>query len=131
MIVKSYRDLIVWQKSMDLVEAVYKVTQSFPKEEAYGLTAQLRRAAVSIPSNIAEGQSRKSSKEFLHHLFISYGSLSELETQIQIAERLTYLQNEDAQRLLEKSAEVGRLTNGLARSLSKPRPTASDNGAVG
>ena len=125
MVIKSYRDLIVWQKAMDLVEVVYKMTQSFPNEECYGLTSQIRRAAVSVPSNIAEGHSRKSSKEFLHYLSIAYGSLGELETQIQIAQRLTYLQKDEAERLLEKAAEVGRLSNGLSRSLTN-RPKIAD-----
>ncbi len=78
--VKSYRDLETWQKAMDLVQEIYLETKSFPKEETYGLSGQMRRAAVSIPSNIAEGQGRDSTKEFLHHLSIAYGSLCELET---------------------------------------------------
>lgn len=127
MVVKSYRDLIVWQKAMDLVEAIYKSTQSFPRDELHGLTSQVRRAAVSVPSNIAEGQSRRSTKEFLHHLSIAYGSLSELETQIQIAGRLAYLRGEEAQSLLNKTAEVGRLTNGLCRSLTSRRPLTTDH----
>ena len=85
---KNYRDLIAWQKAMDLVEMVYKVTGQIPREELYGLTNQLRRAVVSIPSNIAEGQGRNSTNDFKRFLIISHGSLREVETQILIAERL-------------------------------------------
>ena len=80
MAVKSYRELMVWQKAIELVEAVYTATGSFPPQEVYGLTSQLRRAAVSVPSNIAEGQGRRSTAEFAHHLSIAYGSLCEIET---------------------------------------------------
>jgi four helix bundle protein len=85
---ESYRDLIAWQKAMDLVTAIYRVTGSFPREELYGLTSQLRRAAVSVPSNIAEGQARFSRKEFHHFLSQARGSLVEIETQLMIAENL-------------------------------------------
>jgi len=88
--VKSYRDLEVWQLGLDLVETIYRYTAEFPRSETYGLTAQMRSAAVSIPSNIAEGQARSSSKEFLHFLSIALGSLAELETQIELATRLGY-----------------------------------------
>ena len=91
MSVQSYRELIVWQKAIDLVVAIYRITQSFPREEAFGLTSQLRRAAVSIPSNIAEGQGRRSAKEFQRFLDIARGSLQEVETQLLIANRLHYL----------------------------------------
>jgi four helix bundle protein len=77
--VKNYQDLIVWQKAMDLVEEVYKASRSFPREETYGLTSQIRRAAVSIPSNIAEGQGRRTTADFLRHLSIAYGSLREVK----------------------------------------------------
>ncbi len=118
MVVKNYQELIVWQKGMDLVEAVYKASQAFPKEETYGLTSQIRKAAVSVPSNIAEGQGRKSTKEFLHFLSIALGSLREVETQILIAERLTYLNKKQTTPLLTLSSEVGRLINGLHNSLT-------------
>jgi four helix bundle protein len=122
MAVKSYRDLIVWQKAMDLVEDVYKRTKRFPREELYGLTSQLRRAVVSVPSNIAEGQGRNSTKEFLHHLSIAYGSLCEVETQCLIAHRLGYLESRDLDRLTTRSSEIGRIINGLCnRLLSKER----------
>jgi four helix bundle protein len=119
MSVRNYSDLIAWRKAMDLVEGIYAATRQFPKEELYGLTSQVRRAAVSIPSNIAEGQGRKSTNEFLHHLAIAYGSLREVETQILIAGRLLYLKQEEVNRLLESSAEVGRLINGLSNSLTR------------
>ncbi len=115
--IKSYRDLVVWQKAMDLVDAVYQVVKKFPKEEMFGLTSQLRRAMVSVPSNIAEGQGRTSTKEFLKHLSIAYGSLMEAETQIQIAARQKYLEQQVEESLLNQSAEVGRLINGLSKSL--------------
>lgn len=124
MAIKSYRDLVAWQKAIDLVEAIYVATATFPREELYGLTSQLRRAAVSVPSNIAEGQSRHTTRDFLHFLSISKGSLSELETQITIAERLKYFSANDATNLIELSSEVGRLVSGLARSL---RETLTDS----
>jgi four helix bundle protein len=117
MAVQSYRQLIAWQKAMELVKHIYELTKSFPKDEIYGLTSQIRRAAVSVPSNIAEGQGRDSTKEFLHHLSIAYGSLMETETQILIAESLYYLKAEESNLILEKTAEAGRLINGLSRSL--------------
>jgi four helix bundle protein len=103
---------------MDLVELVYKQTECFPREEQFGLTMQLRRAAVSTPSNIAEGQGRKSTAEFRHHLSIACGSLREVETQILIAERLRYFTAPQTRSLLDLAAEVGRLINGLWNSLS-------------
>ena len=119
MAVKSYRDLETWQTAMDLVAEIYRVTKVFPKDELYSLTSQLRRAAVSVPSNIAEGQGRDSTKEFLHHLSIAHGSLCEVETQLLIAQRLEYLTREDADRLASLAASVGRLINGLSRSLRR------------
>jgi len=91
--VKSHKDLKVWQESMTLVVAVYKATEDFPKHEIYGLTSQIRRAAVSIPSNIAEGAGRRGNKEFIRFLYIALGSLSEVETQLEIAFRLNYLES--------------------------------------
>src|ERR1022692_3424835 len=105
----SYQDLIAWQKAMDLVTDVYRVTAAFPKEEVYGLTSQLRRAAVSVPSNIAEGQGRKGDGEFKHFLRLALGSLMEVETQIMIAERLGYLNPSAAQTLLRDTAELGKI----------------------
>ena len=114
---KSYRDLVAWQKAMDLVTAIYQVSGSFPRDELYGLTSQLRRAAVSVPSNIAEGQGRHGAAEFRHFLRQASGSLMELETQIMIAERLGYVSPETASHILNSSAEVGRILNGLLNSL--------------
>jgi four helix bundle protein len=114
---RNYSDLIAWQKAMDLVEMIYKATAQFPKEEIYGLTNQLRRAVVSIPSNIAEGQGRNSSNDFRRFLAISYGSLREVETQILIAKRLNYLNDAQTEKLMNLANEVGRLINGLSNSL--------------
>ena len=116
---RNYSDLIAWQKAMDLVEKIYKASRDFPREEQYGLTSQIRRAAVSVPSNIAEGQGRKSAKEFVHHLAIAHGSLREVETQLQIANRLKYIGQENLQDLMDMAAETGRLNNGLSNSLSR------------
>ena len=116
---ESYRDLEVWQKSMDLVVECYQITKKFPKAEIYGLTSQLQRAAVSIPANIAEGRERQYTKEFLQHLSIAYGSLAELETHLQIAQRLDYLDMNHLKQMLDKTAEVGRMLNGLRKSLEK------------
>jgi four helix bundle protein len=115
--VRSYRELLAWQRAMDMVIAVYKCTRQFPKEELYGLTNQLRRAAVSVPSNIAEGQGRGVGAEFRHHLRISQGSLQEVETQIMLANRLEYLDEEDAEDALRLADEVGRLMRRLHESI--------------
>jgi four helix bundle protein len=120
--VLSYRELIAWQKAMDLVELVYAATREWPKDEIFGLSNQIRRAAVSVPSNIAEGQGRTSTREFLHHLSIAYGSLSEVETQALIAGRLNYAHPDVLERLLSACAETGRLINGLINSLSSRTP---------
>ena len=117
--VKSYRELIVWQKAMDLVIEAYTISRAFPREEVYGLTSQLRRAAVSVPSNIAEGQGRRTTADFLRHLSISYGSLREVETQTLIATRLGYLTDRRSKDVLDMAAEVGRLLNGLMTSLAR------------
>src|SRR6266704_3485421 len=101
--VLHYRDLIAWQKSMDLVEDVYRLTRVFPREELYGLTNQLRRAAVSIPSNIAEGQTRSHVKEFLQFLSMAQGSLAEVQTQIELAGRLRYLSPEQVEPTLQRA----------------------------
>ena len=117
MAVKTYRDLLVWQCGMDLVVETYKLTRGFPKEELYGLTSQVRRSALSIPSDIAEGQGRGVGAEFAHHLRISQGSLQELETQLLLAERLQYVSAAELQPVLATAAEVGRLNRGLQKSL--------------
>jgi four helix bundle protein len=117
--IKSYRDLETWQKEIELVEEVYKETRSFPKEEIYGLVSQMRRAAVSVASNIAEGQGRDSTNEFLRHLSIAYGSLCEQQTQMLIGQKLNYLNQQTHERLEDRSASAARLINGLANSLRR------------
>jgi four helix bundle protein len=119
--VQSYRQLIAWQKAMDFVAEVYRVTRTFPKEEMYGVTSQLRRAAVSIPSNIAEGQGRQTTGEFRQFLGHARGSLLETETQILLSERLEYLGHKETESLIAQAAEVGRILNGLMNSLEKSR----------
>ena len=114
---QSYRELIAWQKAMVLVTAIYKITKSFPRGELYGLVNQLRRAAVSVPSNIAEGQARYSSKEFHHFLSHARGSLVEIETQLLIAKELQYVSPTDSKCLLDLTAELGRILNRLAASI--------------
>ena len=115
--VRDFRDLIVWQKAMDLAEAVYKVTKDFPRDEQFGLTSQIRRAVVSVASNIAEGQGRTSGNEFLHHLSIARGSLCEVQTQIMLAARFSYVNRGDCQTVLAQADEVGRLLRGLSRTI--------------
>jgi len=115
--VKSYRDLIVWQKAMELLLEIYKVTASFPKEEMYGLVSQLRRSAVSIPSNIAEGQGRSSTGEFVQFPGHARGSLFEVETQILAAKSIGLVNSVIVNRLLDQTNEVGRVLNGLMGSL--------------
>ncbi len=110
---RNYKGLLAWQKGMDLVTACYKLTANFPAFERYGLADQLRRAAVSIPANIAEGQGRQYDAEFVRFLYIASGSLAELETHIQIAQRLDYLDQLAADHLLEQCTEVARLLHGL------------------
>ena len=117
MSIKNYKDLIAWQRAMDLVEMVYLLTQRFPKEELYGLTSQIRRAVVSIPSNIAEGEGRNSPNEFVRFLSIAYGSLREVETQLLIAVRLKYLAQEDIAEAHHLCDETGRILNGLMNKL--------------
>ena len=119
MTIKSYRDLEVWQKAMDLVVACYEITKEFPKYETYGLTSQLQRAAVSIPANIAEGQARQYTREFIQYLSISYSSIAELETLMQIAEKLNYLKANQLYKFMDRTAVLGRMINGLRKSLEK------------
>ena len=119
MAVTNYEELEVWQEAMNLVTLVYTHSRGFPREEMYGLTSQVRRAAVSVPSNIAEGQGRRSTREFLNHLSMARGSLLEVETQIKIAQRLGYLANEPPRAVLDQTRTVGRLLNGLIRALDK------------
>jgi len=111
--IRNYRDLFVWQSAMDLTEAIYSATAPWPKTEAFGLTRQVREAAVSVPCNIAEGQGRRADGEFRHFLSIARGSVCEMETCLLLARRLEYLSESDTERLLEYTAEVRRLVTGL------------------
>ena len=114
----SYKDLRVWQQAIDLALGTYRATETFPKHEVYGLSQQMRRAAVSIASNVAEGKGRWSDKEFRQFLFHARGSLVELETQILIAKGLKYLPESQAEQLLNDAAEVSRILSGLISSLA-------------
>jgi four helix bundle protein len=118
-VIKSYRDLEVWKESMNLVVECYRLTKKFPKNEIYGLSSQLQRAAVSIPANIAEGRQRQHKKEFIQHLSIAYGSLAELETHFQIAARLEYIDENRLSDMLNKTSKIGKMINGLRKSLGK------------
>src|SRR5438270_8115621 len=115
---QSYRQLIAWQKAINFVSTIYTLTFKFPTEEQYGLTSQLRRAAVSIPSNIAEGQARFSKVDFRHFLRQSRGSLAEVETQLTISEKLGYISHDELEGFLLFTAELGRLLNGLINSIN-------------
>ncbi|HEU0166431.1 MAG TPA: four helix bundle protein [Chloroflexota bacterium] len=107
--IRSYRDLIVWQKAMDLAEAVYKLSAAFPRSEQFGLTAQIRRAATSVPANIAEGYARSGARDYAHFLTISRGSLLEVETFVLLAVRLGYLHEDSVQSALNLSEEVSKM----------------------
>lgn len=117
--VTTYRDLVVWQKAMALVSAVYKLTAAFPSSERFGLTSQIQRAAVSIPSNIAEGQGRLATKEFRQFLGIARGSLRELETQLLISIDLAYAEAAAVNECLELADEIGRMLNALIKALER------------
>ena len=117
---QSFRDLKVWQAAMDLVEEIYRVSAAFPRDERFGLTAQLRRAAVSIPSNIAEGKRRKRQRAFDYHLDIALGSQAEGEVQLEIAMRVRFLSRAEYQRLDSLAASVGRMLNKLIASMQQP-----------
>jgi four helix bundle protein len=119
--VQSYRDLIAWQKAMELGVSVYTCTQTFPKVETYGLISQMRRAAVSVPSNIAEGHARISTGEFRQFLGHALGSLVEIETQVLIGERLSYIDAEKSNGLLARTTELGKILNSLLGSLPTRR----------
>lgn len=118
MAIRNYRDLVAWQKAMEFVEAVYLLSRDFPPDERFALTNQLRRAATSVPSNIAEGEGRFSKPDFNRFLSMALGSLREAETQIEIAVRLKYCRRESASHANGLADEVGRLIRGLAKSLS-------------
>jgi len=117
--IRSYRDLEVWRLAMKLAASAYRITAAFPVSERYGLASQLQRSAVSIPSNIAEGHERDSTREFLRFLSISQGSLAELETQLMLAAELELAGSTDIESLLAVSAELGRMLNGLQTKLKR------------
>ncbi len=114
---KSYRDLIVWQKAILLVTEIYKLTRKFPSKEVYALASQMQRAAVSIPSNIAEGRSRSTAKDFVHFLHMALGSATELETQLIISENLEYIDASDKERANALLSEVCRMLHGMIQKL--------------
>ena len=118
MSVKTFRDLLVWQKSHALVLEIYKITQSFPKEERFGLVAQIRRSASSIPTNIVEGQKRKSTKDYLHFLNMADGSLEETKYHLILSKDLGYLSNGQFTSLTQSCDEIGRMLSGLQKSLT-------------
>ncbi len=113
----DYKDLNIWKESMDLVENVYRLVKLFPKEEIYALADQLKRAVVSVPSNIAEGQNRNTDKEFVQFLYIALGSASEVETQLLIAKRLNYVQNIDNE--INQITKIRKMTNALINSIRR------------
>lgn len=116
---QSYRELVAWQKAMDLTAEVYRITKSFPNDELYGITSQLRRASVSVPANIAEGQGRQTTGEFRQFLGHARGSLLETETHILLAMRLRYIPEAAGEVLLRQTAELGKVLNGLIASLRR------------
>jgi four helix bundle protein len=117
--IKSYRDLTVWQHAMDLAESLYRVTSPFPKEEMFGLTSQIRRAAVSVAANIAEGHGRERTQSFIQFLRQSQGSLKELETHLLLAERVGHLSGKDLTPLLDQCESLGKRLRALIRSLQE------------
>jgi four helix bundle protein len=117
--VTHFRELRVWQRRMDLVERVYRVSEVFPKSELYGLTGQIRRAAVSIPSNVAEGHARESTKEYLNFVSMAQGPLAELETQLEIAVRFRYVSSTEAAPLFEEARALGKQLYALRNALNK------------
>ncbi len=127
---RDYRDLIVWQKAMALARNAYALTAKLPKSEGFGLLAQIRRAAVSVPSNIAEGHGRLTDLQFRHFLGNARGSIYELRTQFELAADLNYIDKQQVQRLMEQSAEVTRLLNGLIASLCKDRVALSSSASA-
>ena len=122
---KHYKDLLIWQKGMFLTKLIYKLTAAFPPEERFGLTSQLRRAAVSVPSNIAEGQARHGSREFLHFLSNAEGSLAELETQLILAVDLSLSKKEEVESALNELSELQKMIAGLKRKLPSRSPLAT------
>jgi four helix bundle protein len=117
MTVQSYRELDVWQYAMELAEKCYQVTRTFPKEELFGLTSQIRRAVASIPANIAEGQGREHTKEFLQHLSIARGSLMEVETHLELSKRVGLMEQQQTEKLLALADRISRMLTGLRKAL--------------
>ena len=117
--IQSYRELEIWQLSMDLAEECYRATNGFPKEELFGMTSQIRRAAASIPANIAEGQGREHTKEFLRHLSVARGSLMELETHLMLSHRVGLIDQVKADRILTQTERISRMLSGLRKALQK------------
>jgi len=120
--IKSYKDLVVWQKSMNLVVDIYKITENFPREEIFGLTSQMRRCAISIPSNIAEGRGRGTRKDFAQFLRIALGSANELQTQVEIARRLTATKNLNYQQIDSLIIEVIKILKAIINKLNSEFP---------
>jgi len=113
---KNHKELLVWQKAMQLVVDIYNLIRLLPKEETYGLSDQMRRAAISIPSNIAEGNARSSQKDMVHFLYIAQGSRAELETQLELCELIGYISKERLEPVLMQTQEIGRMLSGLIKS---------------
>lgn len=124
-LVRSYRDLWVWKEGMDLAEMCYGVTKAFPRKEVYGMTSQIRRAATAIPANIAEGNGRENSGEFIQFLRISQGSLKELETHLLLASRLELAKDQEIAPVLERCETVGKMLRALIRSIQKRQKAKS------
>ena len=124
-VIRSYRDLVVWQKDIDLVEEVYRLTAQFPNYERYGLAGQMQRAAVSVPSNIAEGHERHHLNEYLQHLSIALASLAEVETQLEIARRLKYVAQNDSDQIEKQTDSLGRQIRPLRNSLANRNQTST------
>jgi four helix bundle protein len=132
--IKSYRDPLVWQQAMDLVEKCYQLSERFPRSEEFGLRAQIRRASASVPANLAEGHGRSTTGDYVRHVAIAHGSLMELETHVLIAGRLGYLAAADVNGLIERTDAIGRMLTSLARRLrerSAARPATQRGSAVG
>ena|SRR5690606_37817432 len=121
-VVNSFRDLLVWREAIDLVELVYRASATFPADERFGLTSQLRRSSVSVPSNIAEGHARPTTRDYLRFLGISLGSLAEMETQLLIAHRLGYLDDAALDPISQSSTRIGRMLRTLMKSLQAKLP---------
>jgi four helix bundle protein len=127
---QSYRDLLVWQKSMALAKEIYKITSGLPAEEKFGLISQMRRATVSVPSNIAEGQARNTTGEFVQFISHAEGSLAELDTQLTLAVELNFLSSERARFCMDSIVELRRMLNGLRRAVTGQKPSARHSSPV-